>query len=292
MSAVLFAGTLASAAPALAAPKGPKNFKRRAVIRRAKTWTRARVPYSMTGYRRGYRRDCSGFVSMAWGLPENLVTWTVPLVAKRIKKRDLKPGDVLLNNSGGAGRHVVMFEKWANKKKTRYWVLEATGQNGVDRSIRRVVKYPYRIQGSRYKPYRYVGMKGYYRKVPKSFRQPVKNRAYFRKLRTQEAKRAKWRRTAKLRREAKREKWRRTAKLRRERRAAKLAEKRELKRLGNAPVAVAPASEAPAPHEPGSGTGERNVVAPEQQADGSPPNPMVMLIQQIAEWVTGQPNDR
>lgn len=129
----------------------------------------------MTGYRGGYRRDCSGFVSYAWDLPENLVTWRLPLVTKRIGKSQLRAGDILLNHRAGPGaRHVVMFEKWANKRKTRYYGLEQTGQSGVDRAIRRVLPYPYRFQKSMYKPYRYVGMSRYYAKIARSQRQPVR----------------------------------------------------------------------------------------------------------------------
>lgn len=152
-----------------------KPLDRSTVIKRAKVWTKQRVPYSQTGKKSGYRRDCSGFVSMAWDLPENLVTWNLPLVSRRIAKKDLKPGDIILNASGrGGGRHVVIFERWANRKHTKYVALEQTGQNGVNSAVRRVVKYPYRIGGKNYKPYRYVGMNRYYKKVGGHLLQPVR----------------------------------------------------------------------------------------------------------------------
>jgi hypothetical protein len=149
-------------------------FDRAAVIERAKTWTSVGVPYSQLGYKDGYRRDCSGFLSMAWNLPENLTTWRVPLVAKEIKKSELLPGDVLLDaTSGAGGRHVVIFEKWADSAKQKYWVLESTGQDGVERAIRRVVPYPYRVNKARYKPYRFVSMDGYWPRMPVGHLQPV-----------------------------------------------------------------------------------------------------------------------
>jgi hypothetical protein len=170
MSTALIAGVAPAQAPAKEKP-----LDRKEAIARAKTWTRKGVKYNQSGHKNGYRRDCSGFVSMAWDLPENLTTWRIPLVAKRISKKNLRPGDVMLDKtSSGGGRHVVMFEKWANKKKTKYWALESTGQRGVDKAVRRVVPYPYRVNKSRYKPYRYVGMDGYYRAMPKKQRQSVK----------------------------------------------------------------------------------------------------------------------
>ncbi len=45
------------------------------IIKRAKNWVAAKVPYSMNAYwSDGYRQDCSGYVSMAWKLPGN--EWT------------------------------------------------------------------------------------------------------------------------------------------------------------------------------------------------------------------------
>ena len=267
-------GTLGTAAPASAAVRSPKSFDRKDVIKRAKSWTKRRVPYSQVGYRNGYRRDCSGFLSMAWGLPENLVTWRVPTVAKRIPKRALKPGDVLLNVRGS--RHVVIFEKWANKRRTKYWVLEQTGQSGVDSAIRRKVPYPYRYQGSMYKPYRYVGMKGFYKAIPKGDRQPVRNRATIRKMKAQENRRAEWRRTAKLRREAREE--------RRERAIAReKAAKREERR------AAAKAAETTS----STVQGDARTVAPRagepKRATGAvPANPMMMLFQQLGQWMSGR----
>lgn len=173
LAAGMFVGAMSSAAPAVAKPKAPEKLDRKAVIARAKSWTSKRVPYSQAGYKSGYRRDCSGFIAMAWNLPENFVTFNIPTVAKRIRKDQLQPGDILLNTGGGVGgRHVVMFEKWANKSKTKYYLLEQTGANGVDSAIRRVMPYPYKFDKSLYKPYRFKSMDGYWSAV--QGRQPVK----------------------------------------------------------------------------------------------------------------------
>jgi flagellar biosynthesis GTPase FlhF len=192
LAITMFAGI--SPTPGLAAEE---KLDRRDVIKRARKWADQGVPYSQKGYKDGYRRDCSGFVSYAWDLPENLVTWNIPTVAKRISKDNLKPGDVLLNAKGGrGGRHVVMFDGWANKKKTTYWAIEQTGQSGVRKTVRRKMPYPYKFDKSLYKPYRYVSMDGYYEAVPeKSHRQPVKG--YDGRVETPEAAAAKKKAAAK-----------------------------------------------------------------------------------------------
>lgn len=152
---------------------GSGSAERAAVIERAQAWTDERVPYSQTAYRGGYRTDCSGFVSMAWGLPENLTTWRIPLVAEEISKDDLEAGDILLDCTSD-DRHVVIFEKWANDERTAYWGLESSGHPDIEGAIRRQLPYPYVINGQHYRPYRYVGMDGYWKEVPKTHRQPVR----------------------------------------------------------------------------------------------------------------------
>ncbi len=147
---------------------------RDAVIERAQGWVDADVPYSQTAFHDGYRTDCSGFVSMAWGLPENLTTWRIPLVATEISKDDLLPGDILLDYTSD-NRHVVIFERWANTEHSAYWALECSGHPEIDRAIRRVVPYPYVMNESHYLPYRYKGMTEYLDTVPESERQPVES---------------------------------------------------------------------------------------------------------------------
>lgn len=159
--------------PTAAFAQRVKPFDGAEAVKRGKYWAYKKIPYSQAGYRAGYRRDCSGFVSMAWNLPENLVTWRIPLVAKRIGKHQLQAGDVLLDHTSGS-KHVILFERWANKQKTKYVGIEQTGQDGVDRTVRRVLPYPYRVNKSRYKPWRYVGMDRYWRAIPKRERLAVR----------------------------------------------------------------------------------------------------------------------
>ena len=79
------------------------------IINRAKEWVAAKVPYSMYRYwTDGYRQDCSGFVSMAWGLPGNEWTGSLDQYGVRITKEELQPGDMLLfHNPADRGASVV-----------------------------------------------------------------------------------------------------------------------------------------------------------------------------------------
>lgn len=132
------------------------------IIERAGFWLKQPVPYSMENYTQGpdgklYRTDCSGFVSMAWGLNDSYSTVTLPQVARPIAKEDLKPGDILLKGgpgSGGANGHVGIFNGWANESHTSYYIIEQAGGVGTQS---RVISYPYSGDNS-YVPYRKKGL--------------------------------------------------------------------------------------------------------------------------------------
>ncbi|MET9319495.1 VCBS repeat-containing protein [Streptomyces sp. NPDC003038] len=121
-------------------------------IKRAKSWVGKGLDYSWTNYYQGYRMDCSGYVSMAWGLSSSLTTPAfVPNgVAEWITKDELKPGDALLDDDSGAGGHVVLFEAWANSAKTSYWGYEFT-PSGVHH---RTIPYPYFSGNGPFQPVR------------------------------------------------------------------------------------------------------------------------------------------
>ncbi|HET9140815.1 hypothetical protein [Actinophytocola sp.] len=69
-----------------------------------------------------YRTDCSGFVSMVWGLPFSYATPRDGLdrdladVSQVITKDQLRAGDALL----AWGRHVRLFVRWTDAARTRY----------------------------------------------------------------------------------------------------------------------------------------------------------------------------
>jgi len=110
LSMTLSLGALVSPAHAITRPQ---------VIARANHWIKKRVRYSQRSTYQGYRRDCSGFVSMAWKLKHSYTSSSIRSKARRISWRSLKPGDAV-RRSG----HVEIFAGWKNKKHRRYWALE------------------------------------------------------------------------------------------------------------------------------------------------------------------------
>ncbi|MEU9043220.1 MULTISPECIES: peptidoglycan-binding protein [unclassified Kitasatospora] len=145
---------------AYATPGTAQPLTRAQIIQRAQSWVDQRVPYSMSRYwSDGYRQDCSGFVSMAWGLGSSQTTWTLPDVAERIGKNDLRPGDVLIYNNPAnpqAGSHVTIFGGWTDSSRTKYVAYEQTSPGTRKRST----PYAYWNNSGSYVPYRYTGPSG------------------------------------------------------------------------------------------------------------------------------------
>ncbi|MEU2626697.1 peptidoglycan-binding protein [Kitasatospora sp. NPDC007106] len=131
---------------------------REEIIARAQVWVDRKVPYSMSRYwSDGYRQDCSGFISMAWGLGSSQTTWTLPNFADRIAKDDLQPGDALIYNDSAnpqGGSHAVLFGGWTDSSHTRYTAYEQTSPNTIKRST----PYAYWSHSGSYLPYRYRGV--------------------------------------------------------------------------------------------------------------------------------------
>ncbi|MCG8922232.1 PQQ-like beta-propeller repeat protein [Lentzea sp. CC55] len=145
-AAITFGSTLAMPDVAVAAAEGGvicgtyeanSKITRSEVLARSRTWISARVPYSQAdcfGTRYGaYRTDCSGFVSMAWGLRISYTTHILEQVAHRIDWEDLRPGDALNDRES----HVALFIGWADAAKTRPIVREQAGPDG-SRTVQRV----------------------------------------------------------------------------------------------------------------------------------------------------------
>ncbi|MDY0812486.1 peptidoglycan-binding protein [Kitasatospora purpeofusca] len=131
---------------------------RASIIERAQRWVDQKVPYSMSRYwSDGYRQDCSGFVSMAWGLGSSQTTWTLPDFAERITKAELQPGDVLIHNdpaSPRSGSHVTVFGGWTDSARTRYTAYEQTSPGAT----KRATPYAYWSNSATYLPYRYKAL--------------------------------------------------------------------------------------------------------------------------------------
>lgn len=131
---------------------------RAAIIKRAKKWVAAKVPYSMSDYwPDGYRQDCSGFVSMAWNLPGNEWTGSLNTFGVRVSRDQVQPGDILLFHNPANpenGSHVVLFGGWSDYTHTYYLAYEQTRPHTRDQST----PYAYWSNSDRYVPYRYKGL--------------------------------------------------------------------------------------------------------------------------------------
>ncbi|GGQ72267.1 hypothetical protein [Kitasatospora griseola] len=113
--------------------------ERKAMVERAMERVERKLGYSQGAVTNGYRVDCSGFVSAAWGLSTSGGgTSTGPLIsesagiAHHINKSDLMPGDALVihHESGDQNQHVVLFGGWADAAHTKAIILEDSGSNG------------------------------------------------------------------------------------------------------------------------------------------------------------------
>jgi hypothetical protein len=119
-------GATAPAAASAAAHKCGKNpaknlhLSRATILKRGKSWVTAKVPYSQTGtycnkYGR-YRPDCSGFVSMAWGLHTSHWTGSLLGVSDRVTKSKLTAGDALTHHPKSQARgHVALVVSKSSK---------------------------------------------------------------------------------------------------------------------------------------------------------------------------------
>jgi hypothetical protein len=119
------------------------------VLARAKTWLTAwgggPVPYLLSGnsatWFHGYRRDCSGYVSMALGLPgPGLNTAGLAAASTVISKPELRPGDLLINTAPNGAGHVVLFDHWNDASMSSYVGYEQSGDGGTHH---RTIPYPY-----------------------------------------------------------------------------------------------------------------------------------------------------
>ncbi|GAA0663353.1 hypothetical protein GCM10010193_13430 [Kitasatospora atroaurantiaca] len=128
------------------------------IMARAQSWVDQHVPYSMSSHwSDGYRQDCSGFVSMAWGLGSSQTTWTLPAFADRIVRSELEPGDILVFNNPDnpeGGSHAVLFGGWTDSSQTRYVAFEQTRPA----TMKRITPYAYWNHSDSYVAYRYRGL--------------------------------------------------------------------------------------------------------------------------------------
>ncbi len=142
MTAILVAacGLGLSQGPASADPAAAvRPISTADILFRASIWVEVQVPYSQhasapdaTG--RKYRTDCSGFISMAWGLARSLTTLTLPDVSTAVAPvgdyAAVRPGDMLDSTTA---RHAVLFVRWADRAHTTAVVMEEPHPGAVAR---------------------------------------------------------------------------------------------------------------------------------------------------------------
>lgn len=157
---------LLPATPALAA------MSRSVVMQRAEQWVAMPIPYSQTGWAdingntvyspsKGWRRDCSGFTSMAWNLfKPGASTRTLYLYSDQITKAALQPGDAMVSFDN----HALIFGGWADEAHTSYYAYEMSSSASKnssptpDGTITRVTPYPYWGNNQTYLPHRLKGI--------------------------------------------------------------------------------------------------------------------------------------
>jgi hypothetical protein len=120
-----------------------------AVLARAATWLTGwgggPVPYLSSSdpatWLNGYRRDCSGYASMALGLPgPGLSSAGLAARATPIQKAQLRAGDLLINPAPDLAGHVVIFDHWTDATMASYMGYEQSGDGGTHH---RIIPYPY-----------------------------------------------------------------------------------------------------------------------------------------------------
>lgn len=151
VAAIASMGALLAGAPAQATPGSE-------ILERARSWVESGVGYqaggTFTNQYGTYRTDCSGYVSMALGLPTSYTTGTLVDVSYPIAKDALEPGDIINNPAEGPSGHVVLFAGWADDAQTRYYAYEESPSGGAHFSE---IPYPYWPGYGTFTPRRYTG---------------------------------------------------------------------------------------------------------------------------------------
>jgi hypothetical protein len=103
-----------------------RDSARHAVLVRGLAWVDANVMYSQTHSYKGFRQDCSGFVSMAWGEGSALTTAGFSPYDTSVSKSltgysQLLPGDALNKHPRG---HMLLFGAWADAGHSQMVILQ------------------------------------------------------------------------------------------------------------------------------------------------------------------------
>ena len=105
----------------IAVPLEAAAIERSDAVDRGQSWVDAQVYYSQSKYYDGYRRDCSGFVSMCWDTGKSYTTRTIHEVSDEVPIDDLRKGDAVLTPG-----HVVLFVEWVDEGESFIALEEST----------------------------------------------------------------------------------------------------------------------------------------------------------------------
>ena len=106
------------------------------ILERGISWLEAGVLYNRNGSYQGYRRDCSGFVSMSWEFADSPYTGLFPpfvdgkYAVELGSFDDLVPGDAVNKTFRNPYGHVMLFAGWASADHSQLYFLHhyATGK--------------------------------------------------------------------------------------------------------------------------------------------------------------------
>jgi hypothetical protein len=99
------------------------------ILERGISWLEAGITYNRSGSYQGYRRDCSGFVSMSWQFGDNPNTALFPpFVEGKYAVAlgsfdDLAPGDAVNKVYRNPYGHVMLFAGWASADHSQLYFL-------------------------------------------------------------------------------------------------------------------------------------------------------------------------
>lgn len=81
--------------------------------------------------------DCSGLLTICWGLPKKIATRDIPLYADVLENlADIRPGDVFAK----VGSHVMLFKEFVDDARQQAVIIDATRSTG--KVSQRIVDIP------------------------------------------------------------------------------------------------------------------------------------------------------
>jgi hypothetical protein len=155
--------------------------QRQGILRRAQEWANDGIKYDFHNFYKGYRAQCSGFVSFVlnltvpnWERTPRCYEFEKKGHLVSISKNELQPGDIMVCNINKnplpanerprkalgqqIGGHCLLFDHWVNASKTAYIGWENCDDATCHDATRRLIPYPYFYKPSCWEPMRFKGL--------------------------------------------------------------------------------------------------------------------------------------